>query len=69
MFFEYLTNILSLNTKQQVKFELLEKTNFYDLNIPNSNNIQEVKKYLLENYGIDLIKKSEKIKIKTVIFN
>lgn len=69
MFFEYLAYILSLNTKQQVKFEPFEKTDFYDLNIPNSNNIQEVKKYLLENYGIDLIKKSEKIKIKTITFN
>ena len=69
LFFEFLASVLSLRTKEKVEYNPLTAPYYYDIIIPKSNDILEIRKYLKEEYGIDMVEKREKVKIKTATFN
>lgn len=69
VFFDFLASSLSIRTKAKVEYNSSEPPLFYDLTIPKANDIIEIKSYLRKEYGIDLVKKKIKAKVKTVTFN
>jgi len=69
VFFEFLASSFSIKTKRKVQYNSSEPVFYYDLTIPKTNDIFEMKKYLKEEYGIDLVKKEVKVKVKTATFN
>jgi len=69
VFFNYLASSFSIRTKVKVEYNQSKPSLYYDLTIPKTNDILEMKKYLKEEYGIDLVKKNIKVKVKTAIFN
>jgi thiol-disulfide isomerase/thioredoxin len=69
IFFNYLASSLSIKTKEKVEFETSTTSYYYDLVIPKSNNILEMKKFLKEEYGINLVEKNENAQVKIAIFN
>lgn len=69
VFFDFLASSFSIRTKNNVQYNSSNSILSYDLTIPKTENILEMKKYLKEKYGIDLIKKKVKVKVKTAIFN
>lgn len=68
IFFEYLASYLSNQTKQKVVYQPLFTHKKYDLTILKSKDIREIGIYLKEKYGIDLVKKEEKVNVKVAIF-
>lgn len=68
VFFPYLEYVISGRTKVKVKYE---QGNFarYDLTIPKTNDILEMKKILKSEYGMDLVKKEITVKVNKVFFN
>jgi hypothetical protein len=70
LFFEYLEYLLSRQTKEKIKLEpSLDILITYDLTVPNSSDIHVCRRYLLDNYGIDLLERKEMVKTKTATFN
>lgn len=69
VFFDFLASSFSIRTKAKVQYSQSEPVLHYDLTIPKTNDILEMKKYLKETYEIDLVKKEVKVKVKTAIFN
>ncbi len=69
VFFDFLASSFSIRTKTKVEYNSSKPVLRYDLIISKTNDILEMKKYLKDTYGIDLVKKEVKVKIKTAIFN
>lgn len=68
VFFDFLASSFSTRTKAKVEYHQPEPVLRYDLTISKTNDILEMKKYLKNTYGIELVKKEIKVKVKTAIF-
>jgi len=68
LYFDYLASVYSIMTKEKVEYNQLVAPKKYDLTILISKDIQEIGNYLKEKYGIKLVKKKEKVKVKIVTF-
>jgi len=55
-------------TKTKVEYNLSKPLVFYNLTIPKTNSILELKNYLAKEYRIDLVKKKRKVNVKIATF-
>lgn len=67
IFFAYMASSFSISTKEKVEY--ISSSYRYDLTIPKTRDILELKTYLKKTYGIDLVKKNVMVKVNTAIFN
>jgi len=67
VFFKYITPSISYRTNTKIEYAPDNFTK-YDLTISKTDNINELKEYLKEQYGIKLIKKEKMVKVNKVTF-
>ncbi len=69
LFLVHLASKLSNITNEKVVYEPFSSSKKYDLIIPKFNDVQKIGNYLNDQYGIELVKKQERIKVKIASFN